>query len=137
MSKAEVANDAAEHTFDPTPGTLPNLPLAAESGDRSAFDLSPSTEIDQVMGVIAMEEHAASDVAVGPHSKALFGIGPGGLDLPPVQSVVATTRSQAGPQRQDSASGAQIGARAGPGRGPLTVGGTGDSDLEEWSDEDH
>ena len=74
-------------------------------------------EIDHVMRVIAMEEHAASDIAVGPHSKALFGIGPAGLDLPPVD-----TRAR---------------ARVGPGRAPLAVGGEGDSDLDEWSDDDH
>ena len=83
-----------------------------------------------------MEEHAVSDIAVGPHSKALFGIGPDGLDLPPVQSTIGTTTKPQQRQDQDGNAG-QVGTRVGPGRAPLPVGGAGDSDLDEWSDDDH
>ena len=87
------------------------------------------------MHVIAMEEHAVSEIAVGPHSKALFGIGPDGLDLPPVQSTTVGTTKKPQHQDQDGNAG-RVGARVGPGRAPLTVGGAGDSDLDEWSDDD-
>lgn len=131
----KVADENAELTFDPKPGTTPDLPPAAGLPDRSVAESQPGREIDHVMSMIAMEEHAASDVAVGPHSKALFGVGPGGLDLPPVQSRTIDFR-EGRHQDRDGVVG-QIGARVGPGRAPLPTGGTGDSDLEEWSDDDH
>ena len=107
---------------------MPDLPPAAGLSDRSVRDSPMVNEIDHVMRVIAMEDHAASDIAVGPHSKALFGIGPAGLDLPPVETTA--------PRDRGGAAG-RVGARVGPGRAPLTVGDEGDSDLDEWSDDDH
>ena len=91
-------------------------------------------------------EHAASEVSVGPHSRALlFGVGPNGLDLPPVESSLgprsydhlgAQLEPDRRQRRQRKVGAAGVGARAGPGRAPLAVGGAGDSDLEEWSDDD-
>ena len=55
---------------------------------RSPHGTSRDAELrDCGVTAAALEEHAASEVAAGPHSRALFGAGPGGLGLPAVEKV--------------------------------------------------